>query len=349
MARTGITFDDVQRAIDTLLQRQEAPSVQKVRNILGTGSFTTISEHLREWRTRREERTDVPPPQGMPAELQALAEELWNQAQTAATDNLSHYREESDRQVAAAQERVADADRRAEDAEQRESALSAHLVTTEKRLQESIANSARMESTVQAQEQQLEKERQRSAQLEDQLARLQQENERLGQAHQVALGELQTEHAERLRQEEQRHETAEARLMGMLDDARQERQAAEKSHAQKLQQAEQRYETLQQQLQRVRADLLEEEKRHKETLLARSRAEDNARAKQHENELLSERIEEHKRQLTAQAERIHALEAKLDEKIWSLAAQRREAVRNENESDTATSTTATSTTTTSDN
>ena len=44
MARNGIQYSDVQQAIDTLLSRGDTPSVQRIRDVLGTGSFTTISE-----------------------------------------------------------------------------------------------------------------------------------------------------------------------------------------------------------------------------------------------------------------------------------------------------------------
>ena len=112
--------------------------------------------------------------------------------------------------------------------------------------------------------------------------------------------------------------------MAMLDEARQERQSAEKAHAQRLKQADQRQEVLQQQLQALRGELSEEEKRHRETQMERSRAEENLRARGHEVDLLNERIEEQRRLLANQSERLKALEAKLDEKIWALARQQRE-------------------------
>ena len=43
MARSGIQYSDVQQAIDTLFERGDSPSVQRIREVLGTGSFTTIS------------------------------------------------------------------------------------------------------------------------------------------------------------------------------------------------------------------------------------------------------------------------------------------------------------------
>lgn len=146
MARSGVRYEDVQRAIDALLAKGEAPSVHKVREVLGTGSFTTISEHLREWRTQREENRDQPPPRGMPPALQELAEGLWEKAQAAANEALAHYRQEADGRVETAREEALEASRRAEDAEQRESALSAHLASTEQRLAEQSGELARREA-----------------------------------------------------------------------------------------------------------------------------------------------------------------------------------------------------------
>ena len=73
MARSGVQYDDVRRAIDRLLQQGEAPSVQKIREVLGTGSFTTINEHFREWRLQREENRDQPPLQAIPEPVDPLA------------------------------------------------------------------------------------------------------------------------------------------------------------------------------------------------------------------------------------------------------------------------------------
>lgn len=316
MARSGVRYEDVQRAIDDLLARGESPSVQKVREELGTGSFTTISEHLRLWRTRREENRDLPPPRGMPEALQALAEALWDRAQEAAGEALTHYREEANRQVEAARDEVAEARRQAEDAEQRESALASHLASTERRLEERSATLARGEAEREALAEQQARLAARTEQLEEQLERLQMENERQVREHQLALTERETQQRERLAQEEQRHESAEARLMALLDEARQERQAAEKAHAARAGQLEARLERLQQQLQEARREFAEEEKRHRETDWGRARAEEQANTLRHEQALLQARIDEQKRLLEDQARRLRELEAQLNRCLW---------------------------------
>lgn len=326
MARNGVRYEDVQRAIDALLAKGEAPSVHKVREVLGTGSFTTISEHLREWRARREENRDLPPPRGMPEALQELAESLWEKAQASANESLAHYRQEAEGRVETAREEAGETARRAEDAEQRESALAAHLARTEQRLEEQSGELARRESERDALAEREAKLATRQARLESQLASLQQEHERQAREQQQALTEQAARHQERLALEEKRHESSEARLMGLLDEARRERQAADKGHAQQLQQLEARLERAQQLVQEARGALAEEEKRHRETEWARHRAEERTRTLQHEKDLMQARIDEQKHLLEEQLRRLRDLETQLLRRLWQapLPARSRE-------------------------
>ena len=316
MARSGVRYEDVQRAIDTLLKRGEAPSVHKVREVLGTGSFTTISEHLREWRTQRDENRDQPPPGSMPEALQELAEALWEKAQASANESLAHYRAEAESRVESAQAEAAEARRQAEDAEQRESALAAHLAHTEQRLSEQSGELARRESERDALAERETRLTKRQAHLESQLANLQQAHERQAREQQEALNLQAARHEERLAQEEQRHESSEARLMGLVDEARQERQAADKRHAQRLQQLETRLERAQQLVQEARSALADEEKRHRETQWARHQADERIRTLQHEQALMQARIDEQKQLLEEQTRRLRDLESQLHRCLW---------------------------------
>lgn len=316
MARSGVQYEDVQRAIDDLLARGESPSVQKVREVLGTGSFTTISDHLREWRTRREENRDVPPPRGMPAALQELAEGLWQKAQEGANEALAHYREEADRRIAVADEAVAESRRQAEDAEQRESALATHLANTEQRLEERSTALARSEAQREQLTEKTHRLETRHAELEGLLTRIRGEMAEQGREHQQAVDALEARQRERLAREEQRHESAEARLMGLLDEARQQRLAGEKAAAEREKQFGVRVERLEQNLQEARGKLASEEKRHRETDWARRQAETLADTRRHEQALLQARIDEQKRLLEDQARRLRDLEQQLHRCLW---------------------------------
>lgn len=335
MARSGVQYEDVQRAIDDLLARGESPSVQKVREVLGTGSFTTISEHLREWRTRREENRDVPPPRGMPAALQELAEALWQKAEESANAALAHYREEADGRVEAAEARVAEARRQAEDASQREAALAAHLTHTEQRLEERSAALAHCEAERDQLDSRVRRLESRRAELEGLLERIRGEMASQAREHQQALGTLEAEQRERLAREEQRHESAEARLMGLLDEARQERQAQEKSAAAREAQLEKRHSRLEQQLQESRGLLVEEERKHRDTDWARRQAETLADTRRHEQALLQARVDEQKRTIEEQALRLRNLEEQLHRCLWQTPAAREEPAEARNEEGSA--------------
>ncbi|WP_444677707.1 DNA-binding protein [Halomonas sp. E19] len=322
MARSGVQYEDVQRAIEALQAKGEAPSVQKIREVLGTGSFTTISDHLREWRNRRETNRESPTPLALPESVQRLVEGLWGKAQEEAGEALGRYREEADRQVADAKEAMLSAQRLVEDAEQRETALAAHLAGTEQRLEQRSAALAKAEAE---REQALERASQLAERLTrslQQLDQLQVDSEQQAQAYQQGLAERDAQHQARLNQEEQRHESAEARLMGLLDEARQERLSNEKRHQAALQQMEKRQEALQRQLHETQAVLAQEEKRHRETQWAKTRAEERIDTLRHEHSLLQARIDDQKRHLDEQAGRIRALEQELSRRIWQEPGER---------------------------
>lgn len=316
MARSGVQYEDVQGAIEALLAKGEAPSVQKIREVLGTGSFTTISDHLREWRFQRENGRDLPAAQAMPEPVQRLAENLWHKAEEVAGEALANYREQADRRVAETQAEMQEAQRRVENAEQREAALAAHLAGTEQRLEQRSAALARVESERDQWQERARQFEERLKRTLQQLDKLQQENEQQGQAHHQALAERDAQHLARLNQEEQRHEAAEARLMGLLDEARQERVSAEKRHDATVVQLEKRQEGMQRQLHETQATLAREEKQHRETQWARSRAEERIDTLRHEQSLLQARIDDQKRHLDEQAARLRTLDAELMRRIW---------------------------------
>lgn len=85
MARPGITYDEVIAAIDAILASSEEPTIQRIREHLGTGSPNTIHRHLVAWRASRPVEQRKAPE--LPAELQAaLVKEIERQAAEARTD-----------------------------------------------------------------------------------------------------------------------------------------------------------------------------------------------------------------------------------------------------------------------
>ncbi|MDF9434414.1 MULTISPECIES: DNA-binding protein [Chromohalobacter] len=314
MARNGIQYEDVQRAIDTLLRRDEAPTVQKIRDILGTGSFTTISDHLREWRLRRERNRDVTPGDAPPEPLQEWMKDLWERAQALAAESLTHYRQEADRRVEEAHAETQAALRKTADTEERLAALNTHFEQAQARLEEKTVQLANAQSEAQAARQQEAQQARRVQQLNDECEAHQRQLEALRAEHKDALANATREHQAQLKQEEQRHEAAEARLMGLLDDARQERHNAEK-------QAEKRTEALEKKLERVNAELTEQ-RRHYTALEEKARNEASQRqaleSKLRESQGQLQQAQSDNRRMERELEQQHALNRELREKLARL-------------------------------
>ena len=71
MSRNGITQAQVFDAATELTTNQQPVTVQTVREALGAGSFTTITQHLRKW--REETKTMALQPIILPPEVEAAA------------------------------------------------------------------------------------------------------------------------------------------------------------------------------------------------------------------------------------------------------------------------------------
>lgn len=77
MARTGISYEDVRNAAETLLGRGLNPTIQRIRELLGTGSNTTISEHLKSWQQQLSETTKIVLPPTVPEAVRTALEVFW--------------------------------------------------------------------------------------------------------------------------------------------------------------------------------------------------------------------------------------------------------------------------------
>lgn len=88
----GITYDQVEAVARDILREGRSPSVQAVRTELGTGSATTINQHLREFWKRLGESMQVPALEGMPEGLIEPLRTLWAEAREAALERLEEER-----------------------------------------------------------------------------------------------------------------------------------------------------------------------------------------------------------------------------------------------------------------
>lgn len=90
MARTGVTYDEVVAAADGLMAENINPTINNVRNRLGTGSHNTIHRHLTTWRTQLPQivTTNSEVPQPIAAEIMRELIRVKSEARAEVTERL---------------------------------------------------------------------------------------------------------------------------------------------------------------------------------------------------------------------------------------------------------------------
>jgi chromosome segregation ATPase len=113
MARTGITREQVFEAANKLKADGASITMQRVRDALGeTGSFSTISRLLEEWRaadTMRDRETLPEVPEVADRAMQGAVRELWRIAAAAAHREIAAAKEEAERRIKEADLRYGEA------------------------------------------------------------------------------------------------------------------------------------------------------------------------------------------------------------------------------------------------
>ena len=89
----ALTKDDIWAVADRLDAEGKAPTLAAVRKALGSGSFTTISEAMREWHQRRKEKADKaqeagPVPPDLDETVRRFAQEVWAKATEIAKEEV---------------------------------------------------------------------------------------------------------------------------------------------------------------------------------------------------------------------------------------------------------------------
>jgi hypothetical protein len=108
--RTGVTLSDITRAADQLLANGERPTVEGIRNFLGTGSPANVNSLLKEYYQALPARLNLPAP------IATAAAELYEKVRSTAMEEVDGQRVELERQATLDREQLAQ-ERRAFDSE----------------------------------------------------------------------------------------------------------------------------------------------------------------------------------------------------------------------------------------
>lgn len=98
MSRIGVTFEQVELAAEKMLGDGENPTIEKVRRLLGgTGSNSTLSKHLNDWRSQRlmATRDDLPAPHIPPDAVHAAVNRVWKEMSDESESRIKTIQEQS--------------------------------------------------------------------------------------------------------------------------------------------------------------------------------------------------------------------------------------------------------------
>ncbi|MBF0300769.1 MAG: DNA-binding protein [Oligoflexia bacterium] len=74
MGNIGINEQQVFAAADDLVEKEITPTIQALREKLGTGSYATISKYLAQWRVARAPKQEIP---DVPSEFNSYIKKFW--------------------------------------------------------------------------------------------------------------------------------------------------------------------------------------------------------------------------------------------------------------------------------
>jgi len=172
MGRIGITYQEVAEAVSELQGKQKHPTVDNVRDILGTGSKSTIARFLREWKANHGLNSDDDG--SVPSELSAIVKGLWERLKNKAETQVTEYRQDTDTKVAQMQQQL-------NQFRQSQANLQSKIHVLEEQLHHQTESNQRLTSELIIKQQEQTKMTERATSLESRRQESQTENERLHQ------------------------------------------------------------------------------------------------------------------------------------------------------------------------
>jgi chromosome segregation ATPase len=106
MARNGVSYSEVAEKATQLLAEGRNPSVERIRMLLGTGSTTTVANHLRQWKANQEATTLVSAKENIPLELVAVMKGLWERVNNLSEEKITALEENHQLILSALQQTV---------------------------------------------------------------------------------------------------------------------------------------------------------------------------------------------------------------------------------------------------
>jgi chromosome segregation ATPase len=171
MSRPGITYQEVANAAIQLQGKNENPTVDRIREILETGSKSTIARYLKEWKSKTDHSAGF---DGVPQELTSIVKGLWERLKAVAEQQITHHQQETDRSTTEIKQSFVQEQKRASD-------LQTQLIQLEEQLHQEKYSSQILQQAIEEEKRSNVKLTERNDQITRQLTDQKSETERLHQ------------------------------------------------------------------------------------------------------------------------------------------------------------------------
>lgn len=221
MARTGVTFEEVSDLATKILVQGQAPTVARIREHLGTGSSTTINNHLNAWRQAQQNKTWLKLPQALPESLVPLLETLWLKAIDEANGQFNDDRADWKSAIDAQQIKNSELVKRLNEAEQTITLQQNELEHQQQSIDDLLTTHTKYQAEIEQQQKASNDAKERlTAEIEELTAKLDKERD----TYQSMIKDTE----QKFIQEQTRNEQAEATWMNLFDQSKLELDSAKK-------------------------------------------------------------------------------------------------------------------------
>jgi len=225
MSRPGIEYESVERAACHLLSQGQHPSVQKIRDILKTGSNTTIAKHLKNWQANFATKRSPALPEDVPEDLMNPLDDIWALAREKAEESYQQHKEEFEAKLEAAVTAQAETFIEIEAKDGQIKTLQSKLSTLQETLRDTQLQLSQLQGEHTTQTSELEKA---YSEIERTHDLLKEQNEFFdNERKRIAI-----DHENNLKYEQERSASTENRLLSEIDQLRQEVKSQENKYQQ---------------------------------------------------------------------------------------------------------------------
>jgi len=198
MSRIGIGYVEVAAAASKIHSQNANPTVDRVRELLGTGSRSTIARHLKEWKIDHETTANT---DALPDQLTSLVTNLWEHLQAGADQRIQEFGH-------IANQKISEAEHSKTQAHSQAAELSTHILQLEAALDSERSTTQTLQANLAQERSEAAKFRERIRNLEIHSTEQQQENDKLHLLLTQVQGNLQKYQDSMQKQQEQQQEQA---------------------------------------------------------------------------------------------------------------------------------------------